>query len=215
MSCPCRPVAVLSLQSCLGRPVLVDKVSTIPAWSDDQTPRTSEAMFLKAYPHFIHSKSSKSTDNVDNALHWQCSAICTVYVHAQYQWACLCSCLCPKCQPVSVLMPLSVFVSVPMCVSMQMFMFKFIFMQHEHEHNHQHSYAQKHVLYMNMHCKPSEAYTRLKTASCEAGPGTTHMWILEICLWSLQILEIAARYVFHNSVFGLSKCHLYIEFISN
>ncbi len=65
-------------------------------------------------------------------------------------------------------------------------------------------------LISSMHCKPGEAYTRLITASCEAGPGTMHMWILEICIWSLQILEIAARYVFNNSLFGLSKCYLYI-----
>ncbi len=32
------------------------------------------------------------------------------------------------------------------------------------------------------HCKPGEAYKLLKTASCEAGPGTTHMCILEICM---------------------------------
>ncbi len=37
------------------------------------------------------------------------------------------------------------------------------------------------------HGKLGEAYTRLKTASCEAGPGTTHMCTLEICIWSLHI----------------------------
>jgi hypothetical protein len=63
-----------------------------------------------------------------------------------------------------------------------------------------------------IHCKPGEAYTRLITASCEAGPGTTHMWILDICKRSLLILEFATRYVFHNSIFGLSKCYLYMEF---
>ncbi len=62
------------------------------------------------------------------------------------------------------------------------------------------------------HCKPGEAYTRLITATCEVGPGTTHLWILEICIWSLQILEITARFVFHNSIFGFSKCYLYSEF---
>jgi hypothetical protein len=62
-----------------------------------------------------------------------------------------------------------------------------------------------------VHCKPGEAYTQLIIASCEAGPGTTHMWIMEIYVWSLQTLEIAARCVFHNSIIGLSKCHLYIE----
>ncbi len=55
----------------------------------------------------------------------------------------------------------------------------------------------------NLHCKPGEANTRLITASCEAGPGTTHMWILEICIRSLLILDFAARCVFHNSIFGL------------
>ncbi len=63
------------------------------------------------------------------------------------------------------------------------------------------------------HGKPGEAYTRLITASCEAGPGTTHMCTFEICVWSLQILEIADRCVFHNSIFGSSKCHLYIDFM--
>ncbi len=67
----------------------------------------------------------------------------------------------------------------------------------------------------SLHGKPGEAYTRLITASCEAGPGTTHMCTFEICAWSLQILEIADRCVFHNSIFGLSKCHLYIDFMKN
>ncbi len=62
------------------------------------------------------------------------------------------------------------------------------------------------------HCKPGEAYTRLITASCEAGPGTTHMCTFEICIRTLLILDFAARCVFHNSIFGLSKCYLYIEF---
>jgi hypothetical protein len=65
------------------------------------------------------------------------------------------------------------------------------------------------------HCKPGEAYTRLITATCEAGPGTTHMCTFEICVWSLHILEIADRCVFHNSIFGSSKCHLYIDFMKN
>jgi hypothetical protein len=62
-----------------------------------------------------------------------------------------------------------------------------------------------------LHCKPCEAYTRLITASCEAGPGTTHMWRLDFCIRSLLILDFAARCVFHNSIFGLPKCYLYIE----
>ncbi len=61
------------------------------------------------------------------------------------------------------------------------------------------------------HCKPCEAYTCLKTASCEAGPGTTHMWILDICIRSLLIHDFSDRCVFHNSIFGLLKCYLYIE----
>ncbi len=32
------------------------------------------------------------------------------------------------------------------------------------------------------HCKPGEVYTPLKTASCKAGPETTHMCTLEICI---------------------------------
>ncbi len=51
-----------------------------------------------------------------------------------------------------------------------------------------------------VHCKPGEAYTCLKTASCEAGPGTMHMSILDICIRSLLILDFAARCVFHNSI---------------
>jgi hypothetical protein len=62
-----------------------------------------------------------------------------------------------------------------------------------------------------LHCKPGEVYMRLITATCEAGPGTTHMCTFEICVWSLEILEFADRCVFNNSIFGLSKCHLYIE----
>jgi hypothetical protein len=62
------------------------------------------------------------------------------------------------------------------------------------------------------HSKAGKAYTRLITATCEAGPGTTHMWILDICIRSLLILEFVARCAFHNSIFGLSKCYLYIDF---
>jgi hypothetical protein len=63
---------------------------------------------------------------------------------------------------------------------------------------------------VELHCKAGEAYTRLITATCEAGPGTTHMWILDICIRSLLILEFVARCAFHNSIFGLSKCYLYV-----
>ncbi len=41
-----------------------------------------------------------------------------------------------------------------------------------------------------LHCKPGEVYTRLITATCEAGPGTTHMCRFEICVRSLQILGL-------------------------
>jgi hypothetical protein len=37
------------------------------------------------------------------------------------------------------------------------------------------------------HCKPGKAYMRLKTATCEAGPGTTHMCTLGICMCSVII----------------------------
>jgi hypothetical protein len=37
-------------------------------------------------------------------------------------------------------------------------------------------------LSLTAHCKAGEANTSLKTASCEAGPGTTRMYSLEICI---------------------------------
>ncbi len=40
------------------------------------------------------------------------------------------------------------------------------------------------------HCKPSKANMRLKTTTCETGPGTTRIYGLEICMWSFLILEI-------------------------
>jgi hypothetical protein len=61
------------------------------------------------------------------------------------------------------------------------------------------------VLLCTVHGKPGEAYTRLKTASCEAGPGTTHMCTLEICIWSLHIPNNADRCAFNNSIFDFSK----------
>ncbi len=70
-------------------------------------------------------------------------------------------------------------------------------------------------LYLALHCKPGEVYARLITATCEAGPGTTHMCTFEICVWSLQILKFADRCVFSNSIYGLSKCHLYIEIMKH
>ncbi len=53
------------------------------------------------------------------------------------------------------------------------------------------------------HCKPGEVYTRLKTAFSEGGPGKTHMCILEICMWSLLILEFTERCYFRNSMLDL------------
>jgi hypothetical protein len=66
-----------------------------------------------------------------------------------------------------------------------------------------------------IHCKTGEMYTRLITATCEAGPGTTHMCTFEICVWSLQILWFADRCVFSNSIYGWSKCHLFIEILKH
>ncbi len=40
-----------------------------------------------------------------------------------------------------------------------------------------------------MHGKTGEANTSLKTASCEAGPGTTLTYSYEIYLWSLLIQD--------------------------
>ncbi len=62
------------------------------------------------------------------------------------------------------------------------------------------------------HCKPSKANTRLKTTTCETGPGTTRISGLEICMWSLLILEIDDGWYFPNSIYDSSKCYLYIEF---
>ncbi len=55
------------------------------------------------------------------------------------------------------------------------------------------------------HSKPGEAYTYLLTASREAGPGTTHMCIFEICLWSLLIHEFDDSCYLHNFIFDLPK----------
>jgi hypothetical protein len=41
--------------------------------------------------------------------------------------------------------------------------------------------------YSGLHCKPGKAYMHLKTATCEAGPGTTHMCSSEICMCSVII----------------------------
>ncbi len=58
------------------------------------------------------------------------------------------------------------------------------------------------------HYKPGEAYTRFTTASCKAGPGTTHMCTLEICIWSLQIPDNADKCALEYLIFGFSKCYL-------
>ncbi len=42
--------------------------------------------------------------------------------------------------------------------------------------------------YLQLHCKAGEANTSLKTASCEAGPGTTLTHSYESYIWSLLIL---------------------------
>ncbi len=41
-----------------------------------------------------------------------------------------------------------------------------------------------------LQCNPGEAYMRLITASCEAGPGATPMCTFEICMWRILILDL-------------------------
>jgi hypothetical protein len=53
-----------------------------------------------------------------------------------------------------------------------------------------------------MLAKAGEANMRLKTA-CEAGPGTTRNYSLEICLWSLLIQEFVDECCFPNSICDL------------
>jgi hypothetical protein len=60
-----------------------------------------------------------------------------------------------------------------------------------------------------LHCKAGEANTSLKTASCEAGPGTTLTYGSEIYIWSLLIQEFDDECCFPNSICDLPKCHLY------
>ncbi len=71
---------------------------------------------------------------------------------------------------------------------------------------------------MNMqytvHCNPSEAYMLLVTASCEAGPGSTHMCTFETFIWRILILEFADRCYFQFSTFDLSKLHLYFKIVN-
>ncbi len=66
---------------------------------------------------------------------------------------------------------------------------------------------------LSLHCNPGEAYVRLITASCEAGPGATPICTFQICIWRILILEFADRFYFCNSTFDLSKCHLYREMV--
>ncbi len=40
-----------------------------------------------------------------------------------------------------------------------------------------------------LYCKAGKANTSLKTATCEAGPGTTLTYIYEIYIWSFLIQE--------------------------
>ncbi len=48
------------------------------------------------------------------------------------------------------------------------------------------------------HGKAVEAYTSLKTASCEMGPGTTLIHSKEICIWSLQSKNMMMEITFQT-----------------
>ncbi len=65
-----------------------------------------------------------------------------------------------------------------------------------------------------LHCIPDEAYMRVITASCEAGPGATPMCMY---IWSLYEENtnpwFSDRCFFWNSTFGLWKWHLYIKLV--
>jgi hypothetical protein len=52
------------------------------------------------------------------------------------------------------------------------------------------------------HCNTSEANARLKTVSCETGPGTTRIYSLEICMYSFLILQSDDGCTFPNSIQG-------------
>jgi hypothetical protein len=41
-----------------------------------------------------------------------------------------------------------------------------------------------------LHCIPGEAYMRLITASCEAGPGATPMCTFDVCMRRILILDL-------------------------
>jgi hypothetical protein len=57
----------------------------------------------------------------------------------------------------------------------------------------------------SLHCNPGEAYKCVITASWESGPGTTHLCIFEIFIWSILIHTFADGYYFENSVSGLHR----------
>jgi hypothetical protein len=63
--------------------------------------------------------------------------------------------------------------------------------------------------YQGLHCKAGEANTSLKTASCEAGPGTTLTHSYESYIWSLPIQDFDDGCYFPNSICDLPKYHLY------
>jgi hypothetical protein len=65
------------------------------------------------------------------------------------------------------------------------------------------------ALAQEMHCKAGEANTRLKTVSCEAGLGTTLIYSLEICIWSLLIQEFVDECCFPHFICDLLKCYMY------
>jgi hypothetical protein len=64
-----------------------------------------------------------------------------------------------------------------------------------------------------VHGKAGEAYTNLKTASCEMGPGTTLIHNKESCIWSLQIQEYDDGCCFPNSICDLLQCNLYLHYM--
>jgi hypothetical protein len=65
----------------------------------------------------------------------------------------------------------------------------------------------------HLHCKAGEANTSLKTASCEAGPGTTLIHRKAICIWSFLIQEFDDGCCCPNSLCNFLKCHLCEEYM--
>ncbi len=61
--------------------------------------------------------------------------------------------------------------------------------------------------------KAGEANTSLKTASCEAGSGTTLIHSMEICVWSLLFQEFDDGCCFPNPICDSPKRHLYKEYM--